>query len=206
MDWTRHWPAKGWTGHASESSLRVWELLRALGLLERRLLAVQVSARTVAAAAAALGCYALVLYARADLVLVQGDAIGHVYVARRTIDSVTPSFAQLGYVWLPLPHLLMLPLVWNDTLWHTGLACSIVSLAAFALATAYLYRTVCALTGSGVAGLVGAALFATNPNLLFMQATPMAEALTLFFIIGATHYMVRWAQDGSHLHLMLADV
>ncbi len=203
MDLTRQRPAKRWAGRSSVSSVPI-AALRALVRLERQVFALQVSTRSVAAAAAALGLYALILYARADLTLVQGDAIGHLYTARRTIDSITPSFSQLGYIWLPLPHVLMLPLVWNDTLWRTGLAGSFVSLLAFALATAYLYRTVCALTGSGIAGVVGAALFATNPNLLFMQATPMGEVELLFFIIAASHHMVRWAQDGSPLHLLLS--
>ena len=173
-------PSRPLIGPAARGSLRVRSAreqlaiaMRALGRAERSLFALTVPAWVVAGATALLGVYALVLYFHADLTLAQGDAIGHVYVARRVIDSATPSFAQFGYVWLPLPHLLMLPLIWNDTMWHTGLAGSVVSMLAFVGAAVYIHRTVRTLTGSALAGFVTAALFATNPNLLFIQATPM---------------------------------
>ncbi len=194
--------AAGASGGSRLAGPRLAGAIRSLARVEHNLTTLAVPAWSVAAATAVLGVYALVLYFRADLTLVQGDAIGHLYVARRVIDSVTPSFAQFGYIWLPLPHLLMIPFVWNDTLWQTGLAGSIVSLIAFALSAAYVYRTVHAISGNGIAGMLCAALFATNPNLLFMQTTPMGEAVTLFFVIAATYHLVRWAQDRSQSHLI----
>jgi hypothetical protein len=155
-------------------------------------------------AATALGSWALWLYSDADLTLAYGDAIAHLNIARGVVDSVTPSFSQLGGVWLPLPHLLMLPIIWNDTLWHTGLSGSIVSVLAFGFATAYIYRSIQALTQNGLAALLGSALFATNANLLYMQATPMAETLTIFLVLGATFHLLRWAQGGSLIHFALS--
>ena len=38
-----------------------------------------------------------------------GDAIAHLHIARRVFDSHRPGLSQLGSVWLPLPHLLMIP-------------------------------------------------------------------------------------------------
>jgi hypothetical protein len=40
-----------------------------------------------------------------------GDAVAHLHIARRVFDSHQPRFSQLGSVWLPLPHILMLPFV-----------------------------------------------------------------------------------------------
>src|SRR4051794_19433560 len=51
-----------------------------------------------------------------------GDAEAHLNIARRIVDSLTPGRDQIGTVWLPLPHLLMLPFAANDHLWQTGLA------------------------------------------------------------------------------------
>ena len=155
-------------------------------------------------AATGLGSWALWLYSDADLTLAYGDAIAHLNISRRMVDSVTPSFSQLGGVWLPLPHLLMLPTIWNDTLWHTGLSGSIVSVLAFGLSTAYIYRSIHALTHNGLAALLGSALFATNANLLFIQATPMAESLTIFLVLGATFHLLRWVQGGSLIHFVLS--
>ena len=55
-------------------------------------------------------------------ILLYDDSISHLRIARRVFDNTTPGLAQLGGVWLPLPHVLMLPFIWNDYLWRTGLA------------------------------------------------------------------------------------
>lgn len=155
-------------------------------------------------AATGLGSWALWLYLDKDLTLMFNDAVAHLNISRQVIDSATPSFSQLGGVWLPLPHVLMLPTIWNDTMWHTGLSGSIVSLLAFGLSAAYMHRLIQALTENGLAALLGTALFATNANLLFMQATPMTEALTIFLIVGATFHLLRWTQGGSLLQFALS--
>ena len=65
---------------------------------------------------------ALAFCAARGYCLYYGDATAHVNIARRLIDSRTPGWDQIGTVWLPLPHLLMLPLVRTDRLWQSGLA------------------------------------------------------------------------------------
>src|ERR1700719_5162959 len=70
----------------------------------------------------AISASAVVWCSSRGYTLYYGDAEAHLNIARRVIDSRTPGPEQLGTVWLPLPHLLMLPLVWNDRLWKTGLA------------------------------------------------------------------------------------
>ncbi len=62
------------------------------------------------AAATLAGAAALLHYLRAGLTLAHYDAKAHLVVARRIFDSVTPTWDQIGAVWLPLPHVLnMLP-------------------------------------------------------------------------------------------------
>src|SRR5476651_1295733 len=60
-----------------------------------------------------------------------GDAQSHLNISKRLVDSITPGFAQLGGIWLPLPHLLMVPFVKVEILYRTGLAGSIVGGTAF---------------------------------------------------------------------------
>ena len=48
-------------------------------------------------------------YFRQGEILLYGDAVAHINIARRVFDSRTPGLLQLGTVWLPLPHLLMIP-------------------------------------------------------------------------------------------------
>src|SRR4051812_23709715 len=65
-----------------------------------------------------------------DKILLYGDAVAHINIARRVFDSQFPGLAQLGTVWLPLPHLLMLPFIVNDKLWSSGIGGSLLSLLA----------------------------------------------------------------------------
>jgi hypothetical protein len=67
----------------------------------------------VAWTALALGLVALAYCVRHRSLLLYGDAVAHLHIARRVFDSITPGFRQLGSVWLPLPHILLLPFVWN---------------------------------------------------------------------------------------------
>src|SRR5579864_2592124 len=69
-----------------------------------------------------------------------GDGLAHMESARRLFDSLTPGYAEIGTVWLPLYHLLCAPLVLNDFLWRSGLAGGMVSSAAFALTAYLLFR------------------------------------------------------------------
>ncbi len=69
-----------------------------------------------------------------------GDAVAHLHIARRVFDSRTPRFSQLGSVWLPLPHILLIPFVQNYHWWATGLAGVIPSALAYIAACVGIYR------------------------------------------------------------------
>ena len=47
---------------------------------------------------------AFLIYFRNGEILLFGDAVAHINIARRVFDSRTPGLLQLGTVWLPLPH------------------------------------------------------------------------------------------------------
>src|SRR5476649_2839198 len=59
------------------------------------------------------------------------DARSHLDIGRRVVEGLKPGLAQLGSVWLPLPHILMIPTIWNDFLWHTGLSGALQSMISF---------------------------------------------------------------------------
>ena len=69
-----------------------------------------------------------------------GDAIAHLHIARRVLDSRFPGITELGSVWLPLPHLLMLPLVQVYAWWANGIAGTIPSVLAYLAACVGIYR------------------------------------------------------------------
>src|SRR3990167_2903360 len=112
-----------------------------------------------------------------------GDAESHLNIAKRVVDSLTPGFAQLGGIWLPLPHLLLIPFVKFDFLWRSGLAGSIVSGIAFVIAAWFIYKTVFFLTKSTAGSFLASLIFITNPNILYLQATPMTELTLISFYV-----------------------
>ena len=142
-------------------------------------------------------------------ILLYGDAVAHISIARRVVDSRTPGPLQLGTVWLPLPHLLTLPFIINDWLWRSGVGGSIVSMLAYVLAVAGIFRLVRnnasrflpqqtqgrRLLGTPrFATWLAAGLLALNPNLLYMQATAMTETLFLAELIWAVVYFDEFAR------------
>ena len=125
-------------------------------------------------------------------ILYYGDAEAHLAIARRTIDSRTPGYEQIGTVWLPLPHALMLPFVGDDYLWRTGLAGTIPSVFCFALAGAALFATVRLLFASTAAALCAVALLTLNPNVLYLSSIPMTEAVLLAALLWLLYCVVRF--------------
>jgi hypothetical protein len=131
-------------------------------------------------------------YHRLDLTLSHYDARGHLVVARRIFDSLTPGWQQIGAVWLPLPHLLNALPVQVDAWYRSGASAVAISIAAFAVAVGALAWIVLQLTGSRAAAAVGAAVFALNPNVLYLQATPMTEPLLLGLLALAVASLMAW--------------
>jgi hypothetical protein len=152
-------------------------------------------ARFVATLAVLASLAAFFYYYRTGQILLYGDAVAHMHIARRVFDSKTPSILQLGTVWLPLPHLLILPFVIPMKLWQSGVGGSLYSMVSYVFATAGMCRLAQRLTGSRAAGWVAAAVFGANPNLLYLQATAMTEALYLALFIWATVFFVEFMEE-----------
>jgi hypothetical protein len=143
-------------------------------------------------AALIVGTAAAVFYGLGDLTLSHYDARAHLVVARRIVDSLTPGWKQIGAVWLPLPHLVTMPLVQWDWAYRTGYGSTAVSVLMVsaglsALATA-LFRT----TRSLPAALTAPALILLNPNVLYLQSTPMTEPMLFGLSLLCVWLAGRW--------------
>ncbi len=191
---------------------------------------------------------AFLWYLRHNQVLLYGDAVAHINIARRVFDSRTPGLKQLGTVWLPLPHLLILPFIFSDWSWQTGFGGSWPSMVAYVAAVIGIFR----LVRDGVESVApssrdeniapssrdenvapasrdenvapasrrlsrgrparenddtatlpwplrlvpwfAAAIYAANPNLLYMQATAMTESLYLALFIWSVVFLADFAR------------
>src|SRR5579864_1968686 len=156
----------------------------------------------VALLLAAISAAAVVWSAGQGYTLYYGDAEAHLNIARRVLDSRTPGGEQFGTVWLPLPHALMIPFVMRDDWWHSGLAGAIPSAACFVLAGVFLFAAARRIYVSAAAGWAVALLFALNPNMLYLQSTPMTEpvfAASLAALLWAT----LWFRDTQSVWAIL---
>jgi hypothetical protein len=140
--------------------------------------------------------FSFLFYNRHGDILLYGDAVAHINIARRVFDSKTPGLLQLGTVWLPLPHLLMLPFIVSNKLWQSGAGGSIPSMAGYVLGVLGTFRLVrsalsrwadVASSAKAVAWCA-AILYGANPNLIYLQSTAMGESLYLAFFVWAVVY------------------
>jgi hypothetical protein len=139
----------------------------------------------VVMASVLLGFLALMICFTGGYVLLYGDAVAHLGIARRILDTRNPGLVQLGGVWLPLPHLLMVPLVQKMAWWQSGLAGAWPSMACYILGVVGFYR-LCRRMLLPRWSLVATAFYALNPNLLYLATTAMTEPLFLALIIWIT--------------------
>jgi len=146
-----------------------------------------------ALAVGAWGTLAAVHYWRAGLTLAHYDARAHLVVARRVFDSLTPGWQQVGAVWLPLPHLLNALPVQIDAFYRTGASAIAISILSMALASWAIATLIQRMTGSVTGGLVAAALLMLNPDVLYLQSTPMTEPLLFATTFLAVALVGEWA-------------
>src|SRR5579862_5722608 len=177
--------------------------------------------------AAFIALIAFLWYFRHNQALLYGDAVAHINIARRVFDSRTPGLKQLGTVWLPLPHLLIIPFILSDWSWQTGFGGSWPFMIAYVAGVIGIFRLVrdgleAAAPASGrlsesqsegvapasrghlprendeqapphwparLAPWFAAAIYAANPNLLYLQATAMTESLYLALFIWAVVFL-----------------
>ncbi len=96
--------------------------------------------RFVIALAVCASVFAFLWHFQRGDILLDGDAVAHINIARRVFDSKTLGPLQLGTVWLPLPHVLIIPFVISDWAWISGVGGSVPSLAAYVFAVWGIFR------------------------------------------------------------------
>jgi len=141
-------------------------------------------------------------YYENGLGLAYNDARSHLNIGRRVVEGLSTGFAQLGSVWLPLPHLLMIVTVWNDFLWHSGLAGSFQSMIAFIGTGLLIYLFIKELGGGLLGRFFGVAIFVFNINILYLQSTAMTELLLLMTMTAGAYYILLWQKRNNLIYLI----
>jgi len=147
---------------------------------------------------------------RSGAMLNYGDAVAHLHIARRVFDARLPRLTELGSVWLPLPHILMLPFVQVYSWWANGIAGVVPSALAYIFACIGIYRLARHWLPP-VSSALAFAFFALNPNLLYLQTTAMTEPLFVCEMVWVAFWLVEWrasldtdARQASRLQCLIA--
>jgi hypothetical protein len=147
----------------------------------------------VAVAAAAVGFLACLYTTGQGSNLDYSDAQSHLTIARRIFDSKAPGFQQLGTVWLPVPHLLLVPFVLNLWMFSSGWGACVLGILALAATTSGLYR-IAARLGYGRAGRTAAVLVVlANPAILYTYTTALTEPVLLMCLVAGMAGLAHWS-------------
>ena len=157
--------------------------------------------------ATSISVISFLFYYKTGEFFLYGDAVAHINIARRVFDSRTPGPLQLGTVWLPLPHILMIPFLISHDMWQRGAGGSIPSMVAYVFAVIGIFRLTRDVLSRGAepdaaaraAAWTAALIFAANPNLIYMQSTAMGEAVFLAFFIWAVVFFAESNRDRKAL-------
>ncbi len=148
--------------------------------------------------------FGVLIYYSNGMNVIYADTMSRLDISRKVIDNLNPGIAQLGNVWLPLPQLLMLPFIWNDFLWHSGLAGGIMSAIMFVMSGMFIYFSSILITKSKIASFLSLCIFALNINIFYLQATAMSESLFLCTVAAAIYFLLKWYYTSDKLYLVPA--
>lgn len=171
-------------------------LLSVERLLERNLLYIIIATLGIISVAA------FILYYLNGLGLAYNDARSHLDIGRRVVEGLKPGLAQIGSVWLPLPHVLMIPTIWNDFMWHSGLSGAIQSMLSFIATGLLIYLFLKRLNVGLLGRFIGVSVFVANINILYLQSTAMTELLLLATMTAGVYELVTWHQDDKLITLL----
>ena len=136
-----------------------------------------------------------------------GDAVSHLVAARKLFDwAENPGWSQMGTVWLPLPHFLLMFPSFIDGLFFTGFAGLVISLPSLALTSLFLYKIVTRtlkrfpnIQGQtiNIAAFSAALIYGLNPNFVYLGITAMTEAPFMLFFVASAYFLLRWHEESE---------
>jgi hypothetical protein len=91
----------------------------------------------------------------------------------------------------------MLPFVRNDGLWRSGLGGAIPSAICFVVAGMFLFAAARRAYGGTAAAAATLAVFALNPNLLYLQSAPMTEPVFFAALAALLYFTLRFRGSQS---------
>jgi hypothetical protein len=130
-----------------------------------------------------------------------GDGVSRVATANRILFSRDPHLAAVGFVWSPLPNLVLLPLVPFKYLWpplvQQAFAGNIISALFMGGAVWQLMAFLREIGIKRALRLSLTACFALHPMTVLYAANSMSEAQFIFFLLLVVRYLMRWIRTNE---------
>ncbi|MDI1290155.1 MAG: hypothetical protein PSX37_09455, partial [bacterium] len=120
------------------------------------------------------------------------DAITHSTIARRVLDSQNTGFQQLGTVWLPMPHVLLMPFVFFFPLYQSGLAGGLLGAMCMAVCAGAIWRITYRSGFGRPARLIAVAVFVLNPSILYLFTTALTESVLIASLLASLAGLSGW--------------
>lgn len=115
------------------------------------------------------------------------DGLSHLYIAKNVIHNGKYStIKNLGTVWLPFYHLLLIPFVFFDELYFSGFAGTFLNIIILFFIIFYLFKLL-----PYPYSIFSSLLFLSYPYLLVYTLSPMTEVLTLLLLILTFYYFLK---------------
>lgn len=132
--------------------------------------------------------------------LIPGDASSRVANAYYVLFSRDPHLAAVGFVWNPLPSLILLPVLplkaLVPALTRDALLAPLASAVFMAGAAAVGNDVLRGLRVTRIPRLALTVLFAAHPMILIYAGDGMSEAFFLFFLMLTVRGLLQWLRDG----------
>ncbi len=151
--------------------------------------------RIVLGITALLSIAAFALTQAKDLLFIYDDGVSYLIIARSVFDNIQPGIEQIGSIWLPLSHLAKLPFIWNDFMYHSSLAGSLLSMASYVASCFFIYKIVFFITQNKLSSTVGTFVFGLNPTVLFLQSTSMSEVPFIATFTASVYCFLRYSSS-----------
>lgn len=154
----------------------------------------------------------LLLYLTSGVYLTQirhflpGDAMARMVSAWLVFQGTEQKLATIGFVWPPIPTLLILPLTLIRSLVASWLAPVIVSASFMALAAVIINQIARLSNLARVWRYVLIIFFATNPLILSFASNGMSEAVLIAATLAGCFWLIRFWTTDRNTHLILTGL
>lgn len=126
------------------------------------------------------------------LMTLYADARSHLTISRRLVDGPNQGVVQLGTVWLPLPHLLLVPTVMVKSWWHSGWAVVPLNALCLAAQATAIFKMAAHRWNPRVAWMC-TALLLSSASLLYVHTTAFTEPVLLAAVTVTIAGLYRWS-------------